>query len=402
MVVFALAVLVTLSSYAAGCSPGTNSTELQLRRMEHQPVTAQLAAVFQEMESLRCEQTTLQQQQNALTQIHQMSPRWTTEREVGTHVLTYGSHDHDDDEEEEEEEDEEKSLRRRGDPCFHYTVLDQAWRATNTTSKFKMCDRNVKWKGWYRMYYKGQSLQMPERCVPVNKCGTHSPLWLAGTHPRRRDGIVTRNVCGHWKKRCCAFRSTPIKVKKCRGNYYVYQFTQPSSCYLAYCADVNTLVCGRCRRNQSCVSRDKINWRCKRKKRLSSKKIHFFASFPGNLMGKVNRIKYSKVLVNVGRAYNRRTGVFKAPVKGIYQFFFSTVAGRRGQKTDLWLVVNNYWVAVSHSHISRPSTVSSLSTYMTFLRRGAIVYVTQNCGQSWANAASTTITFGGSLLVQMR
>lgn len=139
---------------------------------------------------------------------------------------------------------------------------------------------------------------MPERCVPVNKCGTHSPLWLAGKHPRRRDGIVKRKVCGHWKKRCCAFRSTPIRVKKCRGNYYVYQFTKPSSCYLAYCAgtsktgttlqlllpvvhckclqltfptrsfqDVNTLVCGRCRRNQSCVSRDKINWRCKRKKR---------------------------------------------------------------------------------------------------------------------------------------
>lgn len=32
-------------------------------------------------------------------------------------------------------------------------------------------------------------------------------------------------------------------------------------------SDINTLVCGRCRRNQSCVSRDKINWRCKRKKR---------------------------------------------------------------------------------------------------------------------------------------
>lgn len=94
------------------------------------------------------------------------------------------------------------------------------------------------------MYYKGQSLQMPERCVPVNKCGTHSPLWLAGTHPRRRDGVVTRNVCGHWKKRCCAFRSTPIKVKKCRGNYYVYQFTQPSSCYLAYCAGTeHRLLC---------------------------------------------------------------------------------------------------------------------------------------------------------------
>lgn len=93
--------------------------------------------------------------------------------------------------------------------------------------------------GWYRLFYKGKSLQMPERCVPVNKCGTNSPLWLSGPHPRIRDGIVTRSVCGHWKKQCCAFRSTPIKVKKCPGNYYVYQFTKPTSCYLAYCAGIS-------------------------------------------------------------------------------------------------------------------------------------------------------------------
>lgn len=91
-------------------------------------------------------------------------------------------------------------------------------------------------KGWYRLFYNGKSLQMPERCVPVNKCGTHSPLWMAGPHPKRREGIVTRRVCGHWKKNCCAFRSTPIQVKKCRGNYFVYKFTAPASCYLAYCA----------------------------------------------------------------------------------------------------------------------------------------------------------------------
>lgn len=149
---------------------------------------------------------------------------------------------------------------------------------------------------------------MPERCIPTNKCGTNSPLWLSGPHPKRRQGIVTRQVCGHWKKRCCAFRSTPIQVKKCLGNYYVYKLAPPSSCYLAYCAgteasslrfnspnetlkvkqksvlmlggnlkprmfsDINTLVCGRCRRNQSCVSRDKINWRCKRKKSKSGSK----------------------------------------------------------------------------------------------------------------------------------
>nr|CBN81696.1 Uromodulin [Dicentrarchus labrax] len=400
MVVLAVAVFVTLSSCAVGCSGSPNSTELKLWSRENQSMAVQIAAVFkyyesaricrffkrgsnipviaknahfallQEMESLRCEQTTLQQQQNALTQMHITSHQKRAQKEVaGTNVFTYGSND---DEEDLPKEDlPEEDSRRRGDPCFHHTVLDQAWRATNSTSKFKMCDRNVKWKGWYRLFYKGRSIQMPERCVPVNKCGTHSPLWLVGRHPKRRQGIVTRNVCGHWKKNCCAFRSTPIQVKKCRGNYYVYKFNQPSSCYLAYCA-------------------------------VSSKKIHFFASYPGQLSGKVNRIKYSKVLVNVGRAYNRRTGVFKAPVKGVYQFFFSTQSANAGQKTDLWLVINSYWVAVSHTHVSRPSTVGSLSMYMTFLRRGAKVFVTHNSGRSWANAASMTITFGGSLLVQMK
>nr|XP_020505448.2 uncharacterized protein LOC109995904 [Labrus bergylta] len=411
MVVFALAVFVTMSSCSLGCSGNSKSTELKLWSVENQSIAVQLAAVFKEMESLRCEQTTLhqqqQQQQSALTQMHMTrDQKRRGHDEVGTNILTYGPN-YDVKEEGEGEEDEdsldsfEGDSRRSKDPCFHYMLLDQAWRATNTTTNNKMCDRNVNWKGWYRLYYKGQSLQMPERCVPVNRCGTHAPLWLAGPHPRRRDGIVTRRVCAHWNKNCCAFESTPINIKKCRGNYYVYQFTKPTACYLAYCADINTLVCGRCRRDQSCVSRDKINWMCKTN-RWSSRQIHFFASFPGQLKGKVNRIKYSKVLVNVGQGFNRRTGVFRAPVPGVYQFFFSTQTANAGLKTDLWLGVNGYWVAVSHTNVSRPSSVGSLSTYMTFLRRGALVYVTHNCGHSWANSVSSTITFGGSLLAQYR
>lgn len=130
--------------------------------------------------------------------------------------------------------------------------------------------------------------------------------------------------------------------------------------------------------------------------------MHFFAANPGSLSGKVNRIQYRKVYVNVGGALNRRTGVFRAPVNGIYQFFFSTQVGMSGLKTDLWLVVNGYWVAVSHTHVSVSNTVGNLSTYMTTLRRGALVYVTHNCGNSWANSASNTIVFGGSLLLAQR
>lgn len=63
--------------------------------------------------------------------------------QAGTHILTYSPNDIKDDNFQSSVED----ARRRGDPCFHYTVLDQTWRATNTTTKMKMCDRHVGWKG---------------------------------------------------------------------------------------------------------------------------------------------------------------------------------------------------------------------------------------------------------------
>lgn len=122
------------------------------------------------------------------------------------------------------------------DPCFHYSVLDQAWRATNYSSKKVACDRNVQWNGWYRLFYRGKTIQMPEKCVKKEMCGTHAPLWLVGGHPRIRDGVVTRKVCGNWRDNCCLFKSPPIQVKACKGNYYVYKFVKPEACHLAYCA----------------------------------------------------------------------------------------------------------------------------------------------------------------------
>lgn len=141
-----------------------------------------------------------------------------------------------------EDEDDGSHLFNKGDnspsydPCYRYRILDQSWRASNYSTKSVKCDRQVRWQGWYRLYYLGKSIQMPEKCIPENRCGTHAPLWLTQPHPTTRDGIVTRGVCGHWKKNCCAFRSTPIQVKACRGNYYVYRFVRPTACQLAYCA----------------------------------------------------------------------------------------------------------------------------------------------------------------------
>ncbi len=138
------------------------------------------------------------------------------------------------------------------DPCYNYTVLDDLRRATSNqlqssyyaqyTPKL-LCDRDVNWVGWYRLFIRGQSVQMPDTCVDQLSCGTHAPLWMNGSHPQIEDGVVTRSVCGHWLNNCCFFKSNPIKVKACPGGYYVYEFVRAVNCYLAYCAGKHISIC---------------------------------------------------------------------------------------------------------------------------------------------------------------
>ncbi len=122
------------------------------------------------------------------------------------------------------------------DPCFNYNVLDNAWRATNRQSYTQTCDTSNIWSGWYRLFLYGLNVQISDTCVMKYRCGTDIPLWIRGGHPTVEDGVVTRDVCGHWGNYCCYYGSYPIKVKACPGNYYVYELVSPTICAAAYCA----------------------------------------------------------------------------------------------------------------------------------------------------------------------
>ncbi|XP_016118224.1 uncharacterized protein, partial [Sinocyclocheilus grahami] len=127
------------------------------------------------------------------------------------------------------------------DPCYNYTVLDDPWRAINNThASVIMCDRSVTWSGWYRLFINGLSAQIPDTCVARSSCGTTVPLWIRGGHPTVQDGVVNRDVCGHFDNYCCHIGSFPIKVKACPSNYYVYKLVSPTNCNFAYCADVSS------------------------------------------------------------------------------------------------------------------------------------------------------------------
>ncbi|XP_073722617.1 alpha-tectorin-like [Misgurnus anguillicaudatus] len=128
------------------------------------------------------------------------------------------------------------------DPCYNYNVLDDLWRSTSNPVSFEiMCDVSVNWTGWYRLFIHNESVRIPDTCVQEYRCGTRAPLWLNGGHPTVEDGVVTRDVCGHWNGDCCFFHSNPIRVKACPDNYYVYEFVSPVTCHLAYCADVTNI-----------------------------------------------------------------------------------------------------------------------------------------------------------------
>ncbi|KAJ8362980.1 hypothetical protein SKAU_G00118110 [Synaphobranchus kaupii] len=148
------------------------------------------------------------------------------------------------------------------DPCTYNTPLNDPWRSASIDRDDGLvCDRAVNWQGWYRLFLGNGSVQMPETCVPKHRCGTHAPLWLPERHPAPSDGIVSSRVCGHWGHDCCLFQSNRIHIKACPGNYFVYKFVKPPGCHLAYCADPKS-VCGTCRPEETCVSEDRVNWRC--------------------------------------------------------------------------------------------------------------------------------------------
>ena len=101
-------------------------------------------------------------------------------------------------------------------------------------------DTRVEWDGWYQLFMNGLSAQMPEWCMTYMSCGGFSSLWLNGSHPQIEDGVVTPEIYGTHYDQCSRYRSDPIQVEACPGNYYVYKFTRPTLSIPApvYCAGI--------------------------------------------------------------------------------------------------------------------------------------------------------------------
>uniref|UniRef100_A0A3B4GWF9 C1q domain-containing protein n=1 Tax=Pundamilia nyererei TaxID=303518 RepID=A0A3B4GWF9_9CICH len=106
-------------------------------------------------------------------------------------------------------------------------------------------------------------------------------------------------------------------------------------------------------------------------------------------------LAFKRVIANIGDAYNKYTGVFIAPVAGIYYFSIFYHSGRNGA---LKLYMNNHLIAMTHhDQPEKHGSKNGGNAVFLQMQTGDLVYVClgQN-SQVWGSNYHTT--FSGYLV----
>ncbi|KAA8584770.1 hypothetical protein FQN60_003464 [Etheostoma spectabile] len=113
----------------------------------------------------------------------------------------------------------------------------------------------------------------------------------------------------------------------------------------------------------------------------------------------IDPIIFNQVVVNQGSAYDNDTGVFTAPVSGIYQFVFAAQLCR-GDHNNVWyFMINGNRRMACHAQVSGGDTTLNTCYCLEELKKADQVWVRQMVGScAWASTTSKTITFSGVLL----
>ncbi|XP_030286575.1 complement C1q subcomponent subunit C-like [Sparus aurata] len=108
-------------------------------------------------------------------------------------------------------------------------------------------------------------------------------------------------------------------------------------------------------------------------------------------------LAFNKVLTNIGGAYDSSTGVFTAPVTGVYHFSFFYHAGGK-HKARLTLFKNDKKIVKSSNHQTGSNTADNGGNAVVLqLQQGDKVYVSMPENHHvWATSISTS--FSGFLL----
>ncbi|XP_041635210.1 cerebellin-1-like [Cheilinus undulatus] len=108
---------------------------------------------------------------------------------------------------------------------------------------------------------------------------------------------------------------------------------------------------------------------------------------------------YRTVITNIGNAYNSATGVFTAPVAGVYYFTFF-YAAEGAHRVHLMLYKNNLMVVTANDPLSSDNGDNGGNAVYLPLARGDRVYVRMGAN-SYVYGNGYLTTFSGSLITQL-
>ncbi|XP_063054060.1 complement C1q-like protein 2 [Engraulis encrasicolus] len=138
-------------------------------------------------------------------------------------------------------------------------------------------------------------------------------------------------------------------------------------------------------------------------RRTQAERVSFSASLLVSAHGHTGPINpppilvYKHVITNIGNRYNPNTGIFTAPVKGVYNFLAFVHGGGAGHGTGVVLHKNGDPIVSAYAH-QRSLSVNSSNGVSLLLEVGDVVYV-KLFRSAWAfDSSDHHTTFSGYLL----
>ncbi|XP_078317585.1 complement C1q-like protein 3 [Crassostrea virginica] len=105
---------------------------------------------------------------------------------------------------------------------------------------------------------------------------------------------------------------------------------------------------------------------------------------------------FNQVISNVGDGYNPKTGIFTAPMDGMYVFYVAAVEYQK-QFLKLDILINNV-LKVRLMGYSSASYQTGTNMVAEYLRRGDVVSVVRNLGTGYHSESIPMTTFTGFMI----
>ncbi|XP_033964945.1 complement C1q-like protein 2 [Pseudochaenichthys georgianus] len=109
-------------------------------------------------------------------------------------------------------------------------------------------------------------------------------------------------------------------------------------------------------------------------------------------------LKFSKVFTNIGQAYSPTTGIFTAPVRGVYYFRFNMWESRFSAWSYVRLYHNDRRKMGLHDYRGGSGVVSASNSMVLQLEKGDVVYIDLPSGNSVYDDSMNRMVFSGFLL----